>query len=421
MAKKKDAATELAERMVQVLDERRGTDGYPPALRRLGELADPGAPPELVLSAAAKRSPFGARAVVGAPKNLDSPVARVEDLHVLADSTHLLEIVLERTCTPAQPTVPLSKVAAKVHPKLKRPFAEAVRRRIQANTLPETVGTVKVRTTQQLHWRKYPLPDPPEVALAKDLLNALRECHARHGPDYPPPLSRLAERTRPGVEPAFLNKALNHASFKQAARLLFKGNAGGPVALAEDVASVWTKSPHLLETLLTKVRKDTYHAFTLAELKKPLATGLAGVMEEAVRRGVEACTLPPAVGCVRQKGKPLLFLWSDVVHRQFAELPPKSPQPETPRMPEFAPAFDAAFDQLERRGVMRNFVSLVDLRRELRSFDRPTFDGGLRRLREAGRYTLSAAEGRGGIRPEERDAAIPEDGALLLYVMRRQP
>jgi hypothetical protein len=36
-------------------------------------------------------------------------------------------------------------------------------------------------------------------------------------------------------------------------------------------------------------------------------------------------------------------------------------------------------------------------------------------VRRQGRYSLSAAEGRHGISPEERDAGIIEDGSLLLF------
>ena len=39
----------------------------------------------------------------------------------------------------------------------------------------------------------------------------------------------------------------------------------------------------------------------------------------------------------------------------------------------------------------------------------------------AGRYSLSAAEGRHGLTPEEREAGILEDGTLLLYVSRKTP
>jgi hypothetical protein len=51
--------------------------------------------------------------------------------------------------------------------------------------------------------------------------------------------------------------------------------------------------------------------------------------------------------------------------------------------------------------------------------DRAAFDTGLHQLRVAGRYSLSAAEGRHGLSPEEREAGITEDGTLLLYVSRR--
>ena len=49
------------------------------------------------------------------------------------------------------------------------------------------------------------------------------------------------------------------------------------------------------------------------------------------------------------------------------------------------------------------------------------FNAELRKLRVAGRYTLSAAEGRHGISPEEHAAGIVEDGSLLLYVSRKAP
>jgi hypothetical protein len=84
----------------------------------------------------------------------------------------------------------------------------------------------------------------------------------------------------------------------------------------------------------------------------------------------------------------------------------------------FESAFDEAFARLDRQGGSYNFVSLVELRRAL-AVDRATFDSQLRRLREAGRYTLSAAEGRHGITEEQRGAGISEDGTLLLFASRR--
>jgi hypothetical protein len=90
-------------------------------------------------------------------------------------------------------------------------------------------------------------------------------------------------------------------------------------------------------------------------------------------------------------------------------------------LPDFASAFTAAFERLDRQRGGHNFVSLVDLRRELPDFDRPTFDAGLARLRRSGQFTLSAAEGRYGITPAEQEAGIREGGTLLLFVARRSP
>ena len=75
--KKKDEAAELAGRMVQVLEAQRrlGSDSYSLTLRRLAELTDPAAPPELVRQAIAKRKEFAARVVAAHARDLDAPVA----------------------------------------------------------------------------------------------------------------------------------------------------------------------------------------------------------------------------------------------------------------------------------------------------------------------------------------------------------
>jgi hypothetical protein len=154
-----------------------------------------------------------------------------------------------------------------------------------------------------------------------------------------------------------------------------------------------------------------------------------------------------------QKKKPLLFLLSDIltgpsgcpkaVSTQHAEAGPTPPlgtgmvnsmaegrsrvvprgdgNPTTVSgagTTDFARAFDAAFEQLDRARGSHNFVNLVDLRRAF-PVDRQTFEAELRQLRLARRYTLSAAEDPRGISPEEQDAGIPEDGALLLFVSRK--
>jgi len=86
----------------------------------------------------------------------------------------------------------------------------------------------------------------------------------------------------------------------------------------------------------------------------------------------------------------------------------------------FAHAFDQAFADLDHRAGAHNFVSLRDLRAAL-AVSREVFDRELQKLRLAGRYGLSSAEGRHGLSPEEAAAAITEDGTLLLYVSRKTP
>ncbi len=98
--------------------------------------------------------------------------------------------------------------------------------------------------------------------------------------------------------------------------------------------------------------------------------------------------------------------------------PSQTPVPASEPKAEFARAFDETFRRLDVQGRSHNFVSILELRRGL-PFDRQAFDAGLRELRRAGRYTLSAAEGKQGVRPEEQEAGIIEDGALLLYVSRK--
>jgi hypothetical protein len=86
---------------------------------------------------------------------------------------------------------------------------------------------------------------------------------------------------------------------------------------------------------------------------------------------------------------------------------------------DFTSLFDEAFARLEREHGSHNHVNLTVLRRAV-PVERAAFDAGLQQLRRAGRYSLSAAEGRHGLSAEEQDAGIHEDGSLLLFVSRRE-
>lgn len=89
-----------------------------------------------------------------------------------------------------------------------------------------------------------------------------------------------------------------------------------------------------------------------------------------------------------------------------------------PKLP-FATVFDASFRILDRKTGSHNFVKLEEIRPMLVGWDKVAFDGELRKLRIAGRYTLSGIEGRHGVTEAQRAAAIMEDGEMLGYVSVR--
>jgi hypothetical protein len=168
-------------------------------------------------------------------------------------------------------------------------------------------------------------------------------------------------------------------------------------------------------------------------------------------RNLDAATLPAGIGSLRIKTKPHLFLWTDAAGKpvigqaspalwhgptttEGLQKPVETfgqtsgtvgrPCHSAETRPchsadaDFAQRFENAFTRLDNDRGAANFVSLVELRRAL-PVKRAIFDAGLEELRRTGRYTLTGAEGRHGVSDEEREAAVREDGALLLYVSRR--
>jgi hypothetical protein len=429
MPAKNDAAGELAEKMVRVLEAQRrlGGNSYPLTLRRLAELTDPGALPELILKAAGKKKPFGEQVIAVKPKDLDTPVALADDAQRLAASPLLLEYTLGLACSAKRPTCEPATLKSKVPAPLRAPFEAVLRNRVEAGDLPPTVELVSVRNKQCLHPRRYPIPKKREVALAEKLVDVLKAQRKLGEDSYPLTFDRLVELAQPGDDAQLLKKAVGQRAFKEQVVPAVKGPKNlseSPVALKGDDGRL-AASALVLETALKLARSEKTQAsektevYGLAELTKHLIPALKAPFQAAVNHAIRNRSLPPGVGSLLQKGKPVLFLLSDVVTGPRARPAPPPTLPTRPAAPgAFASRFDEAFDRLQHGARMPNFVSLVELRRAL-PFDRPTFDAGLQRLRQSGRYGLSAAEGRHGISPEECEAGIHEDGALLLYVSRK--
>jgi hypothetical protein len=87
---------------------------------------------------------------------------------------------------------------------------------------------------------------------------------------------------------------------------------------------------------------------------------------------------------------------------------PKPPALAPPQ--DFARLFEEAFDRFDRERGSHNLVSLVGLRRAL-PVGRAAFDAELQRLRRAGRYSLSAAEGRTASATRSATRPSPRTGA----------
>lgn len=451
MPSKRDATTELAEKMLRVLETQPdlGTNAYPATLRRLAELADPTADTQSVQKAVKKKT-FVDRTVGVQAKNLDCPVTLVEDADQLAASPALLEYLLESNCTTANPTVDVSKLKKKAAAGVKEAFGRSLDKSIADNALPPGVAVIKVKAKLHLHLQRYPLPRKPEEVLAEELVKVLQAQRQLGAGAYPTPLVRLIELTRPAAGSALLKNAMAHAAFQRAVVLAMKSEPEAPVALAEEIGLL-ADSPQLLVIALRKARTQTDQLRSPENLQAKVVPQLKKAFLESIKRRVADGQLPPGVGRLLQRKKPLLFLISDIVssNAEWGERPQNSQtrpaasgvnfpaiddgnvnlisgRAEPPQTPaaasepaaEFVHAFDEAFRRLDEQSRSHNFVSILELRRGL-PFDPQAFDTGLRKLRRAGRYTLSAAEGRQGISPEEQEAGIIEDGALLLYVSRK--
>jgi hypothetical protein len=423
--KKIDPAAELAANLVQALQARRdaGPGSYPLTVRRLVELTDSHAPPEVVAKAVTKPKGFLDRVAVARKKDLDAPAALAEDLDRLAASSLLVEFALNGLGTPPFPGWALSKVTARVDARLKKPFAAALDGWLRTGGLPPDVACTDVKGKPYLYLKRLPPPPPPkpeDVLLAEDLLRML-ERQRRGGPDdYPLTLRRLLRLVDESVPESLLKKALGRPPFKTGVVFAVKYSPAvdPPVALAADRERL-AGSDLVLEFLLSVARTKRDHAWAVGKLKPKLSADLRPHFEIAAKRRLDAGDLPESVGYLLIGGEPRLFLWEDVRPRRTLHADPR-PTPTAAAPDDFAGRFDEAFRRLDRERGGHNFVSLVDLRRAVPA-DQATFDAGLRQLRLAGRYTLSAAEGRHGLTPEEREAAVAEDGAVLLHVSRKLP
>lgn len=289
---------------------------------------------------------------------------------------------------------------------------------------------------------KAPPKKNPAAELAQKLLDVLQSQRLAGAPVYPLTLDRAAEQADPQADLKTILSAVGRKEFKavaivakaKSARFTAEQAVRVPVALLEDVDQL-AAAPATLELALRVKWNKKVHAFDVTALAAAVSTKLRPAFKAVWNRRVEAGELPSGVGFIRIR-TPKLFRLDDLqpeslrknvaagrdepMARRVEPQPLVASAPPTTEAPfDFPARFDEAFRQIDYRKGGHNFVSLVELRQSLASLPRGVFDAGLRQLRLAGRYTLSAAESVQGIRPEERAAGIEEAGSLLLYASRK--
>lgn len=386
-----------------------GGDCYPTSLNALAaRLLPPPTADELLT--AAKHKAFAARAVVVAKGRADAPVALLEDEELLATAPATFEFALRVKGESDQPPWTAAQLAGAIPKPLRAAFAQ----HLAPAPLPPFAVRVGQGKATKFHHRDQsppPPPPPPEQQDAERLLELVRRTGA----------GTLAELERAaGLKAAAFKKAVKHAAFAGAVALVpLKEKTGDTFLLPRANEFAQFVYVTLLPRLLGACPRAKAHAFSTAELVAHLKDKEQQKQVAALLNRTELSDeLPDGVGCVlASAGKgPAKNVFFALEHLRRAKGAPVARAPTAPG--DFARAFDEAFARLDRERGSNNFVSLVDLRAALPAFPRAAFDAALHELRVARRYVLNSAEHSEGLGPEQREAAIREEGEFLLHVSR---
>jgi hypothetical protein len=413
-------AAELAQKLLEMLRACRGEgeSAYPISLDELKRRTDDTVKTPLFKKALALDL-FHNQVVRPVPAPLDAPVVLVEDRDLLAGSSTLLEYLLAGTTTSKKPLASLSHLKAHLIPDLQQPFETAISRQIVHGRLPPAVGVLIRDTTPELYLVSQ---TAPAWILGQKLLHALGRQRKLDASDAPLTLDRLTTLADPQAPPEVVAKALADKAVKERLLVALPGDPASPVILTEQ-RDAFAASPMLLTHTLAAARTTDNQALTLSDLKKKLQRTLQYTFEVTVEKQIQEGTLVGGVGSLCIKKVPYLFLIQDVsraVAGRAIEAPaPPAAEPAKIEGQAFERLFTEVFERLDRQRGRANLVNLVGLRQGM-AVERAAFDRELQRMRREGRFTLSAAEGRHGLSAEERAAAIVEDGALLLFVSKRQ-
>ncbi len=420
---------ELAHRLLERLRERKsaGNDFYPVRLDRLARDLDP-TPGIDAVRQAAQVPLFKRSAIVAFQDRADSWVALAEDRDLLAQHPDVL-IDAVVNCRVAPPWKP-NDLAKTLATPLKKPFTAEVQRRITSQALPASLETFARGRTILV----YPKDRPPAVVhLARRLLQRLHHERTTAAAGRYPASPRVL--LPPDAEPPSAKlwaEILKFPEYRQQIVSLDLDNPEAPIAFADDLDR-FARSSVVLNYLLHRLRKTDAHAFPVKQLTQKLKPPVKAAITAYLQADDICQTLPEQMGFVLISQQRWFFALSDLHQRRPSPSVPAAatrpaPSPETTLSPaasvlseDFRQAFDAAFERLDAQHGHNNLVSLVDLRKAFPYLDRAQFDQQLYELRRAGWYRIKLAETYGGLSAEEQQAAIHENGEVLLNVSRNRP
>lgn len=414
---KSNPTAALAGRLIQALTACRaeGGDRYPVRLSDLAARLDAPADGPAVLKA------LGKKAIVAVKGRSDAPVALAEDAAALAASPLTLEAALRAKGEKGAPPWTPKQLAGALPEPLKAAFQGHCDRQLEAGEIPAFAGrAVKGKSVGLYHLDQPPPPPPvkppkPEVRDAERLLDLLRRWDRPGG--AVPLVSATELEQVAGLEPTTFKKAVKQPAFAAAVTPVKVKPNDVYLVLNADEFERFATGP-LLARLLAGCERTDARAFPAKELiallsDKAQKQTVAGLLNRPDLAG----ELPPGVGCVRLSGGQNAFFRLEHLQTARPATPVAIPTPAAAPA-DFATAFDAAFERLNRERGSNNFVSLVDLRAALAHVGRAAFDAGLQQLRRDRRYVLASDERYDGITAEQQAAAIREEGEFLLHVSR---
>src|SRR5262249_10291662 len=138
---------------------------YPLPLKQLVEQTAAGADAKLVKQALAAE-PFKSGVVLAVPKDPQTPAALAGDADRLVDSPQLLEFALEKARKPNVQAFPLKDLKKPLAKTLQPSFEEAVNRRLDSGSLPDTVGTLWIKTRHLFLLKDVQAPHSVPAAVA---------------------------------------------------------------------------------------------------------------------------------------------------------------------------------------------------------------------------------------------------------------